>query len=221
MASTLTEMRSLVRQLLDDENTDTEENRWADAELDFALEAALEHVLYRLGPQTSRLDSLQEVTTSSGAASLSSYDPLLIKGVEYKFGNVFVPLEQGDHRSPTVEGSDATLRITYVGRPTFPSSGGSNMTYGNTNAPLKMIDRAVAIRAALDILPKDGERNAGLEQQERKAWDALKEISHGPRAADLVPVAGAFIQETTYFSGQQACYRWAYVDGSQSLKLVY
>lgn len=218
--STLTEMRTLVRNYLDDNNADSEENRWADTEIDFALEAALEGAIARFAKRSSRLDQQTEVTTSSGAASLVALKPLALKGVEYKSGSTFVPLAAGSFASPVLEGQDATLRVTYVGKPTFPTTAGDPVLYGSgASVNLKLFDRIVCRRAALDLLPKDGESNRPLADGETRDWEALGEIGRTPRAREMIAAGHVNGSETAYFAGGVYC-RYVYVEGTQSLKLV-
>src|SRR5690606_28333182 len=129
VVTTLADMRALVRQMLDD-SSDTEEQRWSDAEIDFALAAALEGCIALVGRQVTRYDVQTEVTTTSGVADLSSLNILEIKAVEWKSGNVYLPLSAGDYNAPQAQTFDGTLRVTYLPRPTLPALPGDEVTYG-------------------------------------------------------------------------------------------
>lgn len=221
-------MRLLVRQVLDDAiegddgTTDDDEHRYKLTELDFALEAALEGVLALVGPKVTRYDVQTEVTTSSGSADLSALKAIEIKGVEHKSGNVYVPLSAGSHGAPMVTGFDATLRITYVGLPTFPAASGDAMTYGSgASVASKSFDRLVAIRAALDLAPKDNERKPVLEGQEARALEQVLQIGRTPGAREIRFVSPSFgFSEHTYLSGYAHGYRWVWVPSTQALNLV-
>jgi hypothetical protein len=218
--TTLAEMRTLVRNYLDDVSSDSNELRWSDAEVDFSLESALETILVTLAHQTSHLDQQTEVVTSSGSSDLSALKVLYLKGVEHKLGNTYHPLSAADHRSPVAYDMDAELRITYVGKPAFPSNPAHEVTYGGTLGPLKSIDRQMGRLAALDLLPKDAEQNRPLSEQAAGGWPDIIRIGRGPGASEIVPAASVYGGENFYSSGYGRSYRYLYVPGTGVLRLV-
>lgn len=220
--TTLADMRTLVRQMLDDSSSDTDEQRWSDAEIDFALAAALEGCIALVGRQVSRYDVQTEVTTTSGSADLSALDVLEIKAVEWKSGNVYLPLSAGDYSAPQVQTFDGLLRVTYLPRPTLPANAGDEVTYGaGSVAGLKAFDRLAAIRAALDLLPKDGERNVSLEGQEARALEQVLQMGKTPGAREIrLSQSPFFGSERVYLAGLPYQYRWVWVPGTQALRLV-
>lgn len=219
--TTLADMRTLVRAYLDDISSDTAEQRWSDAEIDFALEASLESVLATLAPLTSWLDQRTTLPTSNGTVSLAALKVLYLKGVEHQLGTVYQPLAAADHTAPTAFAQDGELRITYVGRPAFPTNPASEIVYGGTQAPLKVIDRQLGRLAALDLLPKDAEQNRPLSEQAASGWADIAKVGRGPGATEIVPVPSLYGNQSFYTSGYAQSLRYHYDAATAALSLVH
>lgn len=219
MALTLTQARNLVRQLLDDSSTDTEEQRWSDSEIDLALEAGQEEVLLTLLGRHAMKRT--EVALSSGVADLSSLQILRLDAVELKTGQVYTPLDQatgmdgGDE--PAIGG---TVRVTYLGKPTFPASASDPLfAAGALPFSLAGIERVVCLRAAQHLLPKDADVNRALDISEASLRAALASLDP-VGARELVAVGSPRFSEDYAYVAQLYGYRYRFDPATGYLHMV-
>jgi hypothetical protein len=174
-ALTLTDARSLVIDLVDDDNT-----RWATAEVDRALTLALGRTLSEYASTGGhRLTEEVSVNTSSGDADLSTYDPRRVISVVLVSGDYYQPLQAVERmaRGP-VDTTVHALRIHIMRNLSLPTTTTHPIVGNGATAfpAFPEFEQLVCYRAAQQLLIKDKEINEALDlQEQRLARDVMTE----------------------------------------------
>lgn len=179
MAMTLTEMRTLVRKLVDD----VAQKRWdadgANTDVDEALGIAIPEAMsiaINAGSTRFRVTGVFS-STSSGGIDLATARPLKIHTVRLSSGaspnqvlDVIPPAGQAAYTGlhPYVE----TLSITYTPSPTVPTSGASTVTWGG-GGDTPELDRLACFIAASHMKVIEGEENPVLERRKAELARAV------------------------------------------------
>lgn len=183
--ATLGDLRQRVYYFVDDDGTSTTDGtRWSNAEVDDALEVALDEVVAQYADNGGNaLDEVLETAMTAGSLDLSSYKPVKIKSVEIKTGDTYVNLRAVRNADASVAqtGLTNTLRVTYIARPSLPDGYSGTFTYGASGAPFPSFNQLVCVKAAQYLLIKDGEINSALEQSEQKLWQSVMSANRVPR----------------------------------------
>lgn len=203
MPTALTDMRTVVRRLVDDTDSNP---LFSDAEIDDALKAAQYEVAQAVVGAGSNLFNVEATKTASsaGVVDLSAEGPLKINYVALVAGTQryqVPPCRSTDWRQ-TVPGPH-TIVVGYVARPTFPASGVGTFLWGSSvEAP--MLDKLMAVIAAGELWVKTGERPlASLTSREEKLREQVLASINIPLWT-VQPLR----QATRYPAGGGAGFQW-------------
>lgn len=216
MTITLAQARTRVRFLIDDADANP---LVSDAEIDVALETALEEVWQRVvGTGVSCYTLYTDITSSgAGVVDLSSVKPLRIVNVAFKQGTIFLQVQASRTSDfiQTVSGPQP-LRIWYVPRATFPALSSDPFVWSTAGISSATLDQLLCVIAAADVWVKTGE--APLPSLELRKAELQKAIDE---QVSIPTTTVAPLRVTRKFpTHRYAGFQWARV-AHDTLQLVY
>lgn len=184
----LSDARTRTRRFLDAvDDAGTADSRFGDGEVDAELKAAQSSIWRMVADRCSLWATETTVTTTSaGVGDLSALNPIRILNVGLSMGGITREQVQparardGMTNLPLV----ATLRISYIPRPTAPAVAGDTFTWGASAAAefdTELLDKAVCIRAALALNVKEAEQRPRLDAEWQRIEAEILRIASIPR----------------------------------------
>lgn len=212
----LSEFRSVIAQLLDDESN----ARWTvgsttfdrTKEIDYALELALDQCLTTYAERGGGIldEETESTTTSAGVLDLSSVRPAQIISVLLKIGSTYYPIKPIRTRDYETDANEAkTIRVRYVRTFDLDSlASTATVEYGASGMQFPLFDHWICVTAANYLATKTGEVNPLLVAQQ----DNLEK-----RATDRGPIPTAYtIGRTRYGVSKwyQDHYQWKFLNNT-------
>lgn len=193
MASlTLDDARSVVRDYIDGVNDTT---RFPNGTLDRHLKGALSALLgvYVKRGDDRLVEVLASSTDASGHLSLSTSDPVDIRGVALVSGTARVSIGRiASHERGTDHAAVESLEVSLVRKFDIPAVSSNPLVYhasaASTAMSFEAFDHLVCIYAALALSTKDKERRQDLEALRTMYEDAV--FSRPPTVTTREPVRG-------------------------------
>lgn len=182
MTLTLAQARDVVEDHLDDASN----ARWTTAQIDVALQMALDQCLNDyITAGGERFDTLVSITsTTGGIVALTSYDPLVIQGVSVLWGNRYYPIQASrPEERGLADGTARTVQVRYVPRMTIPTTtshklvGTGATAYNSWDA----FDHWVCVHAAMFCAIKDAELRQELMALENRLGSSVLNHARMPK----------------------------------------
>lgn len=159
MSRTLSEMRTDVRILLDDLNSDPDQARWTDAVVDVSIQRALTSVAIELfnNGWEDIISSTSVTPAATGIATVPSNDGIL--DVSQNLNNTLVRVRRATAGSSSTPFSSGTFTINYLAKTEIPNTDSGICTYGDIDIDDPLVDQYTAYLAASDLKTTEGEPN--------------------------------------------------------------
>lgn len=159
MSETLSQMRSNIRLLLDDQ--ETVDGRWSDAQIDVAIFRAATSVGQVLAQSSwDEVVSATSITVTNGVGTVPANDGIKAIFVAYSDGSLFRLLPgNGANRSLLGIPSSATMRVEYYAKTEAPATDGDTVTYAGVDVNDALVDQFCEYMAASDLKTVEAEAN--------------------------------------------------------------
>lgn len=182
----LSEARTKVLKLLDDESGARYDADGSKSEVDTALKTAQGEAWTEAVSAGANLFQTEAAFSSSsaGVVDLSSITPRRIVNVALANGTTrlaVLPVRLDDVL--TTYASIVTLRVAYVPGVTFPAGAGSSFVWGSASVAADVVAPIEALMCAIaasDIAPKDATVNALLERRKDELRASIRKLASVP-----------------------------------------
>lgn len=164
MSTTLGEMRTNIRRLLDD--LETVDGRWSDGQINTAIVRAASQagqILAQCG--WDDILSATSVALNNGVATIPANDGIKNLFIEFSDGSLTRILPgNGANRSLFAYPSTSTVRVEYYAKTEAPEGDGYTVTYADVDVNDSMVDEFTEYLAASRLKTVEGEQNPLITQ---------------------------------------------------------
>lgn len=211
MTLTLADARTVVADHLDDASND----RWSSSQIDTGLSFALSQCIDEyLSSGGDRFDELLDTTSNtSGEVSVSTQDPLVIKGVTMLQGSRYWPIKAFPvEQKNIIDDTARTLQVRYVRRFNLPTTTthkivGNGATAGNS---WDAFDHWICIKAAIFLSAKDADPRPELHKIAEDLRYSVMSHTKVPRSVPF-PTARPYISKS---------YGWVWHQNAKKIIIV-